>query len=64
MVWPRPKGVGRCEIAEALVISAMIVVLDEGRDLGSKVSPDEVVFEQNAVLECLVPTFDLPCICG
>lgn len=41
------------------MISAMIVVLDEGRDLGPKVSLEEVVFEQNAVLECLVPAFDL-----
>lgn len=51
--------IGRCEIAEALVISAMIVVLDEGVDLGLKVAGQEVVFEQDTVLERLVPALDL-----
>ena len=51
--------VGRSEIVEALVVSAMIVVLDEGRDLGFEVFLEEVVFQEDAVLQRLVPTLDL-----
>ena len=51
--------VGRGEIVEALVVSAMIVMLDESRDLGFEVLPEEVVFQQDAVLQRLVPAFDL-----
>lgn len=51
--------VGRGEIVEALVVSTMIVVFDEGRDLGFEVLLEEVVFEQDAVLQRLVPAFDL-----
>lgn len=50
--------VGRGEIVEALVVSAMIVMLDEGRDLGFEVFLEEVVFQENAVLQRLVPAFD------
>lgn len=51
--------VGRCEIVEALVVSAMIVMLNESRDLGFEVFQEEVVFQQDAVLQRLVPPFDL-----
>ncbi len=49
----------RGEIVEALVVSAMIAMLHEGRDLRFKVFLEEVVFQQDAVLERLVPTLDL-----
>ena len=51
--------VGGREIVEALVIASMIVVLDEGCDLGCEIAWQEVVFEQDAVLHRLVPAFDL-----
>ena len=51
--------VGRREIVEALVIAAMIVVLDEGCDLGLEIAREEVVFQQDAVLQRLVPALDL-----
>lgn len=51
--------VGRGEIVEALVISAVIVMLDEGCDLGFEVLLEEVVFQEDAVLQRLVPAFDL-----
>ncbi len=41
------------------MVSAMIVMLDEGRDLGFEVFPEEVVFQKDAVLQRLVPAFDL-----
>ena len=56
---PAEVGVGRRHVIQALVVAAMVVMLDERRDLGLKVAGQEVVFEQDAVLEGLVPTLDL-----
>ena len=36
--------VGGGEIAEALVVAAMVVVIDEGRDLPLEITRQEVVF--------------------
>ncbi len=52
-------NVGGREVVEPLVVSSVIVMFDEVRDLGFKVFLEEVVFEQDAVLQRLVPTFDL-----
>src|SRR5271170_3785381 len=52
-------GVGRGEVVDALVVSAVVVVGDERRDLGFEVAGQEVVFQQDAVLEGLVPALDL-----
>lgn len=52
-------NVGRCEVIDALMIADVIVVLDEGPNLALKVSWQIVVFEQNAVLQGLVPALDL-----
>ena len=41
------------------MVSAVVVVLDEGLDLGLKVAGQEVVFQQDAVLQGLVPAFNL-----
>ncbi len=51
--------VGRGEIVEALVVAAVVVVLDERRDLLLEITRQEVVFEQDAVLQRLVPSLDL-----
>ena len=56
--------VRRSEITEALVVSVMIIVLDEGGDLGFEVLAEELIFEQDAALQCLVPALDFPCVCG
>jgi hypothetical protein len=37
----------------------VVVVIDEGFDLGLKITGQEVVFQQDAVLQCLMPAFDL-----
>ena len=42
--------VGRCDVVDALVVALMIVVVDEGLDLGLKMPRQEVVFQQDAVL--------------
>ena len=56
---PSEVGVGGCHIVEALVIAPMIVVLDEGLDLAFEITGQEVVFQEDAVLERLMPALDL-----
>ena len=59
--------VGGREIVQALVIAAMIVVIDEGADLRLQVARQIIIFEQDAVLERLMPALEtvsvqrLPC---
>ena len=56
---PAEVSVGRCHVGQALVVSLVVVMLDEGLDLGLEVAGQEVVFEQDAVLQGLVPALDL-----
>lgn len=51
--------VGRCEIAEALVVPVVIIGADELCNLRFKIPGQIIAFEQDAVLERLVPAFDL-----
>ena len=51
--------VGGCQVAEALVVSAVVVVVDEGANLPFQVAGQEVVFQQNPVLHSLMPALDL-----
>jgi hypothetical protein len=51
--------VGWGEIVDALVVTAAVVVVDESGYLGFEIARKEVVFQQDAVLEGLVPTLDL-----
>jgi len=37
----------------------VVIMLDEGFDLGLKVTGQEVIFEQDAILEGLMPALDL-----
>ena len=41
------------------MVPLMIVVFDEGFDLGFEIARQEVVFEQDAVLQGLMPSLDL-----
>lgn len=56
--------VGRGQIVDALVITAMIVMLDEGGDLRLEVFREVIVLEQDAVLQRLVPALDLALCLG
>jgi len=56
---PPEVDVGWRQVADALVISQVIVVGDEGRDLGFEIARQVIVFEQDAVLERLMPALDL-----
>src|ERR1700731_100520 len=55
---PPEVDVGGRQVADALVISQVIVVSDEGLDLGFEIAW-QVVLEQDAVLERLMPALDL-----
>ncbi len=56
---PAEVGIGGCHIVQALVVALVIVMLDERFDLGLKVTWQEVVFQEDAVLEGLMPALDL-----
>ncbi len=43
---PSKVGVGRGHVVQALVVAAVVVMLDEGCDLNLKVAGQEVVFQQ------------------
>ena len=44
----------RCEIAEALVVSAIVIMVDKCADLSVQVFRKEVIFEQDPVFQPLV----------
>jgi hypothetical protein len=46
------------EIVDAFVISAVVVVVDESRNLSFEIAGQNVIFQQDAVLEGLMPAFD------
>ena len=48
-------GVCRRHVAQALVVAGVVVVLDEDADLGLQVAGQEVVFQQDPVLQGLMP---------
>ena len=50
---PAEVGIGGRHVVQALVVTLVIVVLDERLDLGLEVAGQEVVLEQDAVLQGL-----------
>ena len=56
---PAEVGVGGRHVVQALMVTLVVVVLDEGLDLSFKVAGQEVVLQQDAVFQGLVPAFDL-----
>jgi hypothetical protein len=51
--------IGGRQIADAFMISAVVVMVDKALDFGFQVAGQEIVFQQDAVLQGLVPTLDL-----
>ena len=51
-------GVGWCDVADALVVSMIVVMIHEGADLQFKIAGQVIVFEENLVLEGLMPSLD------
>ena len=56
---PAEVGVCRRHVVQALVVAPVVVVLDEGFDLSLVVAGQEVVFQEDAVFQGLVPALDL-----
>jgi hypothetical protein len=56
---PAEVDVGGRQVGDALVISQVIVVGDEGRDLGFEIARQVIVLEQDTVLERVMPALDL-----
>jgi hypothetical protein len=46
--------IGWRDVVQALMIALMVVVLDEGFDLGFKIAGQKVVFQQDAVFRVCV----------
>ena len=42
--------IGRCQIADGLVVTLVVVVIDEGVDLSLEIAGQIVILEQDAVL--------------
>ena len=51
--------VGGCDVVQALVVSLVVVIFDEGPDLALKITGQVVIFQQNSVLHGLMPALDL-----
>jgi len=56
---PAEVGICRRDVVEALLIALMVVMLDERFDLALKIAVQELVFQQDAVLKCLLSALDL-----
>jgi hypothetical protein len=48
-----------CEIVDAFVVSMMIIILDECLDLGFEVCWEVLIFQQDVVLQRLLPPLNL-----
>ena len=51
--------IGRGEVLQALVIASMVVLIDKGIDLLPEITGQVVVFQQDAVLQRLMPALNL-----
>ena len=49
----------RCVVVQALVVTLIVVILDERADLALELTREVVVLQQNPVLHGLMPAFDL-----
>ena len=52
------------EVIDAFVISVVVIVFDECPDLNLKVCWEEVILQQDAVLQGLMPPLNLTWVCG
>ena len=51
--------IGGCQVLQALVVAAEIVVLDEAADVRFEISGQVIIFEQDSVLKRLMSALDL-----
>ena len=50
--------VGRCDIVQTLVVTLVVVTIDECPDLAFEIAGKIIIFQQYAVLRRLMPAFD------
>ena len=55
---PAEVNVSRCDVAQALVVALVVIVIDEGLDLTFEIAGQVIVFQQDTVLHSLMPAFD------
>ena len=55
---PSEVDVSRCDVVEAPVVALMVVVIDEGFNLGFEIARQEVVLQQDPVLQGSMPSFN------
>ena len=51
--------IGRRDVVQALMITLMVVMIHKGFDVSFKITGQEVIFEQDAVFQGLMPALDL-----
>jgi len=51
--------VGGCQVLQALMVALVIVVADKPADLALQIAGEKVIFQQDPVLQGLMPSFDL-----
>lgn len=56
---PAKVGVGGRHVVQALVVTLMIIILEDGLDLSFGIAGQKVVFQQDAVFQGLAPALDL-----
>ena len=52
-------NIGWRQVLQALMVSLVIVVSDERFDLLLEIARQKIMLQQYAILQCLVPAFDL-----
>ena len=52
-------SVGGCDVTNALTVTPVVVMIDEGADLVFEIAWQIIVLQQNAVFQGLMPTLDL-----
>ena len=55
---PSEVDVSRCDVVETPVVALMVVVIDEGFNLGFEIARQEVVLQQDPVLQGSMPSFN------
>ncbi len=61
---PACIGVCGCDVVQAIVVPLVIVMTNEGGDVRLKITRQKIIFEQDAVLQRLMPSLNLALFLG
>ena len=56
---PAKVGIGRGDVAQALVVATVVVVVDEMAGLFFQITRQVIILQQDSVFQRLMPTLDL-----